>query len=498
MSLAGLLLLAIATVLYLAYSDTFSELEYYWVAGYNWQFLIPIAFVYMLWERRELFYRLDYRPSVVIGGMLLALSCIVLIAGQVSSTHALREISIVATMFALSVLLLGVEPTRKLFWPLAYLILMTSLPTMGLEKLRDPLRLLSATVAADFLQTLGYAVYREGPFLYLPHITLEVADSCSGVNQLTSSIALGIPIAFTILNKWWKRIFIILVSVAFGIMMNWVRVILISMWHYSSAKPNAIHGPENIYGLPFIFMVGVFFTLIIAFAIAEKRSSRTQAGNSRDTENSQSPLASIFAASRFHTAALTGLVILVLTAVYLDTWTAKPVELRIAPDDFPLSLAGFSGKRLHKLEKPFYSGLADDEIIARYTNPAGKTATVYIGHFRSQNQEKELVDYRYNWLQDGAKPFEFEVGSRPVRMKHVVVKTREGAKTVYFYYDINGRDIVDPKWAKLASLADAIMKQRNDGTVIMVMFDTADKTLSSDQRRFLGAVLNEVRKVVPE
>ena len=497
-SVSGVLLLAIAIAFYFAYSDTFSELEYYWVEGYNWQFLIPIAFVYMLWERRELFYRLEYRPSSSIGGILLILSCIVLVAGQVSTTQALREISIVASMFALTALLLGVEPTRKLFWPLAYLILMTSLPTMGLEKLREPLKLLSAAVSAEFLQSLGFAVYREGPVLYLPHITLEVADSCSGVNQLTSSIALGIPIAFTILNKWWKRIFIVLVSCAFGIMMNWVRVVLISLWHYNSAKQGEIHGPHNIYGLPFIFMVGVFFTLVIAFAIAEKRSSANQSGGDAGHDRGESPLALIFTAAGFRTAALTGVVILAVTAAYLETWTAQPVELRVAPQAFPLSLAGLSGKRIDKLEKPFYSGIADDETIATYASPNGVSVTVYIGYFRSQSQEKELVDYRYNWLQDGAETFDFDDGSQTVRMKRVGVKTREGAKTVYFYYDINGRDIVDPKRAKLASLVDAIVKRRNNGAIVMVMFDTPPKALSPEQRSFLGAVVDKVREMVPE
>ena len=497
-SVAGALLLAIAIAFYLAYSDTIAELEYYWVEGYNWQFLIPIAFVYMLWERRELFYRLEYRPSTAIGGILLILSCVVLVAGQVSTTQALREISIVASMFALTALLLGVQPTRKLFWPLAYLILMTSLPTMGLEKLREPLKLLSAAVSAEFLQSLGFAVYREGPVLYLPHITLEVADSCSGVNQLTSSIALGIPIAFTILNKWWKRILIILVSCAFGIMMNWVRVILISLWHYNTAKPNAIHGPENIYGLPFIFMVGVFFTLVIAFAIAEKRSSAKQPAGNTGHDRDESPLASIFTANGFRTAALTGVVLLAITAAYLETWTAQPVELRVAPQAFPLSLADFNGKRIDKLERPFYSGLADDEIIATYASPEGESATVYIGHFRAQTQEKELVDYRYNWLQDGSETFDFDDGTQTVRMKRVGVKTREGVMTVYFYYDINGRDIIDPKRAKLASLVDGIVKRRNNGTIVMVMFDTPPKALSPEQRRFLGAVVGKVREMVPD
>jgi len=494
-SLQGILLLTIALVFYLAYSATIAELEYYWVEGYNWQFLIPIAFVYMLWERRELFSRLEYRPSAAIGGILLILSCIVLIAGQVSTTQALREISIVASMFALTALLLGVGPTRRLFWPLAYLILMTSLPTMGLEMLREPLKLLSATIAAEFLQTLGYAIYREGAFLHLPHITLEVADSCSGVNQLTSSIALGIPIAFTILNKWWKRIFIILVSVAFGIMMNWVRVILISLWHYETAKPNAIHGPENIYGLPFIFMVGVFLTLLLAFAIAEKRSpSATTEAPVNDKPN---PLSRLFGSRGFIGSALVAIAILGAAALYLYTWKAQPVE-PIAPlTEFPMAVAGFEGQPIEKLEKPFYSGLADDELIAGYQNSTGETATVYIGYFRLQNQQKELVDYRYNWLHEGAQATTIEVAGKPLQVKRTTIRQGGLKKTVFFSYDINGRDIVDLKQAKLASLIDALLRQRNNGGIVMVIFDGQEQQLSPASQRFLEAVLDRAWEMLP-
>ena len=245
-------------------------------------------------------------------------------------------------------------------------------------------------------------------------------------------------------------------------------------------------------------MVGVVLTLMIAFAIAGKRSSTNQPEGDASHDGSESPLASIFAAPGFRTAAVTGVVILSVTAAYLETWTAQPVELRVAPQAFPLSLAGFNGKRIDKLERPFYSGLADDEIIATYTDPKGESATVYIGHFRSQNQEKELVDYRYNWLQDGAEIFDFDDGTQTVRMKRKIVKIRGESKAVYFYYDINGRIIVDPKRAKLASLVDAIGKRRNNGTIVMVMFDNPSKELSPEQRGLLGAVVDKMREMVPE
>ena len=146
---------------------------------------------------------------------------------------------------------------------------MTSLPSDLLESLRYPLKLVSATVAADMLQFFGYAVFRDGTFLQLPHMTLEVADTCSGLNQLISAIALGIPIAFIMLDQWWKRVAIILVSIVLGLIMNWVRVFLISIWHYDSAK-ETIHGPYGIYELPFIFLIGVFLTFMLALLLADK------------------------------------------------------------------------------------------------------------------------------------------------------------------------------------------------------------------------------------
>ncbi|MGB5299537.1 MAG: hypothetical protein WBN48_12485, partial [Thiogranum sp.] len=61
-TLPGLLLLLVPVAFYLAYADTFKELWHYWNEGQNWQFLIPVAFVYMLWDRRDLFSALEMKP----------------------------------------------------------------------------------------------------------------------------------------------------------------------------------------------------------------------------------------------------------------------------------------------------------------------------------------------------------------------------------------------------------------------------------------------------
>ncbi len=487
-SLPGLLFYLVLAAFFLAYADTFTELRHYWHQGQNWQFLIPVAFAYMLWDRRDLFSKLEIAPNILWGSLLLVCSIAILIAGQISYTQTLREISVVFSAFSLVLLLFGSQYTRKLFWPLAYLILMTSLPTDLLARLSGPLKLASATAGAYVLELFGYAVHREANVLFLPHITLEVADECSGLNQLMSAIALGVPIAFTMLDKWWKRLAILLLSCLFGIMANWLRVILIALWNYDSAK-ESVHGPEHIYQLPFIFLVGVFLTFLVALAIAEKKIPEQQSdvGSADRTDSSNAP------SGTNKTAALIAILLLVVAAVYLNTWHVKPVYLEQELSQFPMSVAGFKGRPIKDLGEPFYIGLAQNELIASYSNAAGVTVKVFVGYFQSQDAEHELVDYRYDWLHDGAHVIDVTAGSSSVRMKRNSVKTETGPKTAYFVYDINGRSLTDLNRVKFATLIDALFYKRTNGALVIVLFNNETDKLSAEEHEFLSQFLLETR-----
>ncbi len=491
-SLPGILMLCIAGLFSYAYLDTFKELWWYWIEGYNWQFVVPIAFVYMLWDRNDLYAGLRIKPCILPGVTLLTGGCALLIVGQLSSTHSLREISIIINIFGLVFLLFGAKYVRNLFWPLVYLVLMTSLASDLLEYLRYPLKLISATVSADALQMAGYAVYREGTFLQLPHITLEIADSCSGLNQMISSIALGIPIAFTILNQWWKRLFIILLSVVLGIVMNWIRVVLISIWHYGSAK-EVVHGPYGIYELPFIFLIGVFITLAVAMAMAGKTSAEARSGHGvvSGTAPGQPVDRSRVGAS------VIAILVVSVTAIYLNTWKAEAVYLQRGLSEFPMAIAGFQGRHIKGLGKPFYTGLAHNELIAGFTNESGETAKVYIGYFHSQNQQEEVIDYRYNWLHDGAQTVELPSSPATRSMKRNSLRAGGKSATVFFSYHINGRNIIDPRMVKLASLSDALLKRRNNGAIVMVIFDKETPALSDSEQAFLMEVMDKAGTRLP-
>jgi len=478
-----LVVLIIALFSY-AYADTAIWLWHYWVDEQNWQFIVPIAFVYMLWERQDLYSGLNREPNLLWGGLLLSLACVMLVVGEVSSTQTVREVSMVVSIFGMVFMFFGTRYVVNLFWPLIYLVLMTSLPSDLLESLRYPLKLVSATVAADMLQFFGYAVFRDGTFLQLPHITLEVADSCSGLNQLVSAIALGIPISFIMLDQWWKRVAIILVSIVLGLIMNWIRVFMISIWHYDAAK-EAIHGPYGIYELPFIFLIGVFLTFIIALLLADK-SKADQQSKPREVSGAAYNNGGTM---KSKAAYLVTIFILATTVMYLHLWKVEPVYLSEGFKNFPSSIAGFKGKPISRLKKPFHSDLAHDELILQFASPAGVRAKVYVGYFRIQNQEKELIDYRYNWLHKDARRIELSSSPVPIQMKMSHVRTTTGIITVFFNYDVNGRILIDPVKVKLASLIDVLTGRRSNGAIIIIQIDGKLEQPSAEIQEFLKQVV---------
>ena len=472
---------SLAVFFYLAYADIFKELWLYWIKGENWQFIVPIGFVYMLWDRKDLYVGLKRDPNIFFGTVFLVLACSLLVIGQITSTQGLSELSIIASMFSLVLLLLGFKYTLRLFWPLLFLILMTSFTSDVLDNLRYPLKLISATVAEEMLRFTGYSVFRDGTFLELPYITLEVADSCSGLNQLVSAIALGILIAFTSLNLWWKRVFIILLSIVLGLVMNWVRVYLISLWHYNSAK-ESIHGPVGIYEMPFIFLAGVFLTIVVSVLIADKIDINKPDAVSGVDEGK-------LAVRKSSVAYIVSVFVLLSTAFYLNSWKTEPVYLKGGFSHFPLTISGLQGHPITELERPFYSGLAHDELILQFSNQTGMKAKVYVGYFHSQDQEKELIDYRYNWLQDDASKIELRSSSLPVQIKVNRVKTRLGEMTVFFWYDVNGKILTNPIKVKLASLADALWKRQTNGAIVIVQVEGEQEEPSADAKAFVNQVL---------
>jgi exosortase len=157
----------------------------------------------------------------------------------------------------------GTAYARTLFAPMALMALAIPLPAIIVTYLTLPLQLVSSQVAADMLQMSGMNVARQGNLLVLDHITLEVAEACSGLGSLLSLGSVAAVGAALLPIDRWGRMVMFAVVVPIAIIGNGLRVAAtgwLSTWMGEMATKGAIHEATGF--AAFLVMCALMFLLL--------------------------------------------------------------------------------------------------------------------------------------------------------------------------------------------------------------------------------------------
>jgi exosortase len=154
-------------------------------------FAVPFIAGYLLWARRERLRAAVLAPSWW-GLPILAAGLAGLVVGAQGHEPFLARASLPVTFLGLTLFLAGWQVIRVAWIAIAYLAFMIPLPWTTLKLIMYQSRLLDATVSTYLLQAVGVPIHQDGVFLYLPRMTLEVADVCSSIPAIAALLALGI------------------------------------------------------------------------------------------------------------------------------------------------------------------------------------------------------------------------------------------------------------------------------------------------------------------
>jgi EpsI family protein len=244
-----------------------------------------------------------------------------------------------------------------------------------------------------------------------------------------------------------------------ALVMNWIRIILIILWNYSAAKEN-VHGPYEIYRSAFIFLAGFIILLFINKLV---ESSHKSIVNKQKTSNIQYTSIYDFFSSK---NILPMIGIMVVTCCYLIFWSIKSVTLKESLESFPRVINEWQGRDINTFPVQFKHGFANEELIREYVNSDGNRIFLYIGYFYQQTNDKEMVDYRYAWAYNNAKIIQFSPDHRFwVKSQKVGLKEMK----IFSWFNINGKNIVNTKQAKIESLKDSLLNRKNNGSVIILL-----------------------------
>lgn len=270
---AVVMLVVVGIALLAVYLPSLVRLVGTWIHNeeYNHGLLIPLLTAYFIWDRWDHLREVPIEHpawSTLAGWVLLVVSMFVNLAGAVGAMPSLSHMSLIGTLAALVLLLLGGRLFVQLLFPLVFLSLMIPPPSQVHQAVTVPLQQLTSTLSARILNVLHLYVYQQGNVLHFGKgMQLTVAEACSGMRSLTGLVAIGMCLARLVLHRLGPRVTLVVLSVPVAIACNVLRVVVTGIL-FKRVSPEAARGFMHFFTGWIIFLVALAIMSVLARVLA--------------------------------------------------------------------------------------------------------------------------------------------------------------------------------------------------------------------------------------
>ncbi|MEO5823861.1 MAG: exosortase C-terminal domain/associated protein EpsI, partial [Vicinamibacteraceae bacterium] len=373
---------------------------------------------------------------------------------------------------------------RQVWMALAYLLLIVPFWDALTEPLHLPFQQLSANLGVQMLHAVGVPAYREGTFLYLPNITLEVARACSGVNYLIAILALGVPLAYLYLPTNGRRLLLVTSAIGVAALSNSLRVATIGVLAYFEVG-SPLHGPAHV--LHGLFVSGIGYVVLFAGLRLLSRDSGRPA-----TAPALAPAIvdrRVADGAVWRAGALA--VVFLIVGFFPMRIVASPVPAGRPLAALPNRLGDWMAEPLAGVGETWWRG-ADDEVFRRYRSSSGLIVDVSIAYFASQSQGRELTSHYAGPLHRATRGETPSLGPAASGGNIVQLNARPGVRTGVFWYELDGAPVTSAYAVKARTVWSAAVRQRTNGGVVVLLTPTAPAARSEAE---LAAVTELAGKV---
>jgi exosortase len=255
--------------------------EHSWGNG-DWShaYMVPFICVYLLWQNRAGLERA--RTAVFWPGLMplvMGVWCYVYFIVGVPN-HFGQGLSLILTVFGLTLLFLGPRAMEHLFTAIAFLVFGITVPEIVMNYLTYPLQDLAARGGFFILRLLNVNCDLSGNLINVITssgiaVPLDVGTQCSGMRTVIAFVALGTAVALVGTRTWWKRVVLIITALPIAIILNALRIATLGV--LSLYNPNFSQGQMHMFIgtlllVPgFLFYMGVLWSLNKAVPEDEQR-----------------------------------------------------------------------------------------------------------------------------------------------------------------------------------------------------------------------------------
>jgi len=196
--------IALVSVVVFAYVTVLVKLSRDWWSDENYShgLLVPFIIGYILWSQRAKFATARARPTVLLGGLAVALALFALWTGVAGAELYTQRMSLVLLIAGTVVYFAGFGFLRLVLVPLVLLVLAIPIPAIIFNKIAFPLQLFASRVAVSSMTACGIPVLRQGNVIELKPLNsfttkkLEVVEACSGIRSMMTLLTLAVVFAY--------------------------------------------------------------------------------------------------------------------------------------------------------------------------------------------------------------------------------------------------------------------------------------------------------------
>ncbi len=258
-------ILVLALAWLAVYHDVIRRLADDWRVDENYShgFLIPVISGYAIWTNRAQLFSTPAEPRLLPGAALVLLAVFMLLAGILGAELYVTRLSLVISLFGLTIYFGGWAWLRQMLFPIGLLLLALPIPNILFNQIAFPLQLLASDYATRLIRLLGIPALREGNVIELARMKLQVVEACSGIRSLVSLTSLAVIYVYFTETRWWRRIALVVAVIPIAIVANALRVAGTGvMAHYRGAQ--AAEGFLHSFSGLMVFLVAVLLLVGLA------------------------------------------------------------------------------------------------------------------------------------------------------------------------------------------------------------------------------------------
>jgi len=252
----------ILVLVILLFSSTISWLVFNWLNNsyYSHGFLVPLVSGFFLWRRRDVFAR-DRRNPGNLGLLVLGISLVAFLVAQVWQAYHISAVALIVLLSGLALYFLGVQATRRIAFPLAFLLCMVPLPFIN--RMSPALESFTASTSTAVVSLLGIPAVNHGSQIQLQDSSFVVGAACSGLNSTVALATLVVIFVYVLDGSYLAKSVLLALAVPIALVANLLRVSsLLGIAHFFGAEVGMRYFHD--YSSPVLFLLAFGLLILVS------------------------------------------------------------------------------------------------------------------------------------------------------------------------------------------------------------------------------------------